>query len=106
MSVRTRVALCGLGLLLCICFAILLVAAPPDGVERSEWGQFIGRFHPLVVHFPIALVVLTALLECTTFFASGRRLQPFAAFVLALAAGSAVVAVWFGGGVGGRCGRR
>jgi len=42
---------------------VLLVLLPPDGNERAEWAQFIGRFHPLAVHFPIALVLLAPILE-------------------------------------------
>ncbi len=55
-----------LGLLLALPILIvmaLLVFLPPDGKERAEWMQFIGRFHPLVVHFPIALVLLVPILE-------------------------------------------
>ena len=36
----------------------LVAFLPPDGNERAEWLQFIGRFHPLLVHFPIALFLL------------------------------------------------
>ena len=43
--------------------AVLLVVLPPDGIERTEWMQFIGRFHPLAVHFPIALILLVPVLE-------------------------------------------
>jgi hypothetical protein len=43
--------------------AILLALFPPDGNERADWAQFIGRFHPLVVHFPIALILLVPILE-------------------------------------------
>src|SRR6202008_1031549 len=47
---------------------VLLVFFPPDGKERAEWMQFIGRFHPLAVHFPIALVLLVPIVEL-----AGRR---------------------------------
>ena len=42
---------------------VLAVFFPPDGNERAEWAQFIGRFHPLAVHFPIALLLLVPVLE-------------------------------------------
>lgn len=96
MTSRTRVALCGAGFLLAIVFAILLLEAPPDGVERNDLAQFIGRFHPLAVHLPITLVLLAALLECAGFFNHGKHLQSFAGFVLALAAASALIAVSLG----------
>lgn len=30
---------------------------------ESIWAQFVGRFHPLVVHLPIGVIVLAALIE-------------------------------------------
>jgi uncharacterized membrane protein/mono/diheme cytochrome c family protein len=43
--------------------AALLVFLPPDGGERATWAQFLGRFHLLLVHFPIALILLVAAME-------------------------------------------
>jgi uncharacterized membrane protein len=34
-----------------------------DGKPHSDWQQFLGRFHPLVVHLPIGLILLVPLLE-------------------------------------------
>src|SRR5690242_8982516 len=96
MTSRTRVALCGAGFLLCILFAVLLAVAPPDGAERGDWSQFIGRFHPLTVHLPIAFVLLAALLECAGRFRPGAQFRPFAGLVLALAAVTAVFAMSLG----------
>jgi len=55
MTPRSRLMLCGLGFLVATVFAILLLEAPPDGVERGELGQFIGRFHPLAVHLQLSV---------------------------------------------------
>jgi uncharacterized membrane protein len=93
---RTRLMLCGVSFLLVIVFAILLLKAPPDGVERGELGQFIGRFHPLAVHLPITLVLLAAALECAGFMSSAKHLQSFTGLVLALAAASALIAAPLG----------
>jgi len=41
----------------------LFVLLPPDGLERAPWAQFIGRFHLLTVHFPIALILIVPVLE-------------------------------------------
>ena len=29
-----------------------------DGTTHADWQQFLGRFHPLVVHLPIGLILL------------------------------------------------
>jgi hypothetical protein len=69
----------------------LLVFFPPDGGERATWAQFIGRFHLLAVHLPIALIVLVPVLEL---IGRNRRypyLRASAPFVLLLAFVGAIV---------------
>jgi uncharacterized membrane protein len=64
-----------------------------------DWGNppdlllFIGRFHPLIVHFPIGLLLLAALLEGVTLFRPFRRRRSATVPVLFLGAVSAVAAV-------------
>jgi len=58
---------------------------PPDGNERAEWVQFIGRFHPLFVHFPIALFLLVPILEIVGRSARLAYLRLSVNFVLVLA---------------------
>jgi uncharacterized membrane protein len=99
----------GVVLLACMLVVTLLVAfLPPDGNERADWLQFIGRFHPLVVHFPIALFLLVPILEI-----AGRRprfayLRLSVNFVLGLATLGATTAATLGwclarsGGYSGR----
>lgn len=41
-----------------------------DGKTHADWQQFLGRFHPLAVHLPIAMILLLPLLEI------GARLRP------------------------------
>jgi hypothetical protein len=41
----------------------LIIFLPPDGKTRAQSMQFVGRFHPLTVHFPIALILLVPVLE-------------------------------------------
>jgi Planctomycete cytochrome C. len=50
-------------LVLILALSVLLLLAPPDGVERAPLLQFVGRFHPLSVHLPIAVLFLVALFE-------------------------------------------
>jgi uncharacterized membrane protein len=75
---------------------ILLVFFPPDGNERAKWAQFIGRLHPLVVHFPIALVLLVPVLELAGLNSRFSHLRLSVDFVLGLATVSAIVAAMLG----------
>jgi hypothetical protein len=80
---------------------ILVVTAlvaffPPDGNERADWVQFIGRFHPLLVHFPIALFLLVPILEMVGRCARFAYLHLSASFVLALATLRATTAALLG----------
>jgi uncharacterized membrane protein len=79
----------------------------------SDLALFAGRFHPLLVHFPIALLLLAALLHVIVVRARRRRLEaatPMASaegLVLWLGAASAAVSAMAGlllgsmGGYGG-----
>jgi uncharacterized membrane protein len=74
----------------------LFVFLPPDGIERASWAQFIGRFHLLTVHFPIALILLVPVLEW-----AGRKprflyLRSSVDFLLALAMFSSLAAAMLG----------
>ncbi|MDE3199480.1 MAG: hypothetical protein KGN79_01060 [Acidobacteriota bacterium] len=67
--------------------SLLLVALPflfrLDGRVHADWLQFLGRFHPLLLHLPIGLIVLVPLLE----IAGAKRpaLREAADFVLGAA---------------------
>jgi len=93
---RPRLLLIAIGAALILVLAWALLHAPPDGVEHGELSQFVGRFHPLVVHLPIALFLLVALLECFGLFRRWNHLRGSAGFVLSLASISAFVAVFLG----------
>lgn len=41
----------------------MFTTLPPDGLEGAGWAQFVGRFHLLTVHFPIALILLVPVFE-------------------------------------------
>src|SRR6266481_76273 len=96
MLLRTRLILFALGsaFLLTILWLILHVA--PDGLEHGELNQFVGRFHPLIVHFPIALLLLVPLLELAGSARRWNGVRDSADFVLNLALGIAFVAVFLG----------
>ena len=75
---------------------LLLIFLPPDGAEGAEWLQFIGRFHPLAVHFPIALFLLVPILELAGLNGRFSYLRSTAEFVLGVATIGATVAILLG----------
>jgi uncharacterized membrane protein len=77
-----------------IFIALLPLLFPLDGKPHADWLQFLGRFHPLLVHLPIGLIVLLPLLE----FAGTRRqsLREAAGFVLQIALATCVLSIIFG----------
>ena len=76
-------------LLLILPFAIQL-----DGRSHAEWVQFLGRFHPLLVHLPIGMLVLLAVLELAG--TTRLSLREAAAFVLHLTVATGAIALVFG----------
>lgn len=77
-----------------ISIALLPLFFPLDGKPHADWLQFLGRFHPLLVHLPIGLIVLLPLLE----FAGTKRqsLSEAAGFVLQIALVTCVASILFG----------
>lgn len=96
MLVRTRLVLFALGTAFLLVLLWLLLHVAPDGLEHGELSQFVGRFHPLLVHFPIAFLLLVPLLEFAGMIHRWSRVRDSAEFVLALAVISATVAVFLG----------
>ena len=65
-----------------------------DGKTHADWQQFLGRFHPTVVHLPIGLLLLVPLLELV-----GRyrpALLEAAMFILSLGVLSCLLALVLG----------
>lgn len=91
---RLRLALLMLAPILLV--IALLIALPPDGVEHSEWLQFLGRVHVLAVHLPIALILLVPVLEIAGRSDRLSHLRLSAGFVLGLATLSAIAAALLG----------
>ena len=87
--------------------AVLARRWAPDGLERGALLQFVGRFHPLLIHIPIALLALVPILELAGSLGRRVHLRSSAGFVLWLAAYGCVLAAldgWLlarGGGFGG-----
>jgi uncharacterized membrane protein len=96
MLLRTRLVVLGIGAVFLLILRWLLIHAAPDGLEHGDLPQFVGRFHPLVVHLPIALLLLVPLLECAGLLRRWSRVRESAEFVLALSVISVFVAVLLG----------
>ena len=64
------------------------------GKAHADWQQFLGRFHPFVVHLPVGLILLVPVLEL-----AGRTrpaLREAAMFVLGLSVFSCLLALTLG----------
>lgn len=67
---------------------------PLDGRSHADWLQFLGRFHPLLVHLPIGFIVLWPVLEILG--TKRPALREAAGFVLQLALATCLAAILFG----------
>ena len=85
-----------IAVLLLLLLTALLLLAPPDGVERAPLMQLVGRFHPLSVHFPIAVLLIVPLFEIL----GRKRYAPFLLasvdFLLLLAVCGAILSALLG----------
>lgn len=75
---------------------LFALGTPVDGAEGAGFGRFLGRFHPLILHFPVAFLVLAGFLELARFHKWTRAYSKFTGPVLVLAAASACITVVFG----------
>jgi uncharacterized membrane protein len=57
----------------------------PDGRERNTTIQFLGRFHPLLLHIPIALLILVPVLEILGSKFKRSHLTQTTGFILGIA---------------------
>jgi len=74
----------------------LVVAAGGELPEQSSldpWFRLVGRMHPLLVHFPIGLVLAAAAVEAWRWARRERGVSEFTSVAMLLAALSAVGAV-------------
>lgn len=66
-------------------------------MENTNWFlQFLGRLHPLLVHFPIGLLVVALLLEIGTIGGKRKGLREGINYMVYIGAGFAVFSALFG----------
>ncbi len=92
-SSRTKLVWAG-SLFASVALLLLPVLFRLDGKPHNDWQQFLGRFHPLVVHLPIGLMVLVPLLEVAG--KTKPALREAAGFVLSLSFFACLSAVALG----------
>ena len=64
-----------------------------------DWWAALNALHPIVVHFPIALVITAALVEFVAMLARTERPTQFTLISLLVAGAAGVVACWSGWGL-------
>jgi hypothetical protein len=84
----------GIGLAVVVAMVLMpVMAGPPGEGGASQWVRYLGRFHFIVLHVPIGMLLLVILLELGKLFRkikAGSTLVP--AFFTAASAVAAVVA--------------
>ncbi|WP_435414363.1 DUF1549 domain-containing protein [Polaribacter aestuariivivens] len=66
-------------------------------MENTNWFlQLLGRLHPLLVHFPIGLLVVAFLLEIRTIGKKRKGLREGITYMVYIGAGFAIVSALFG----------
>ncbi|MEM9673670.1 MAG: c-type cytochrome domain-containing protein [Bacteroidota bacterium] len=84
---------------LLLAFSLILLVLPwlirTEGTG-SDWTYFLGRFHPLIIHFPIVLLVLLLILELLNAKAIVTLSSPLRWILLILLTLSSLFAVFLG----------
>ncbi len=78
------------------CVFLVAIFNPTDGIEGQGIGRFLGRFHPLVLHFPVTCLVLAGLFEFTGRFGVLAPLKRSVFPLLCFAAFSSILTVILG----------
>lgn len=65
-------------------------------IDNFWLWQFLGRLHPLVVHFPIGLLIVALFLEVIAIRKKSNELRPAISILLVTGAACAVLSVAFG----------
>ncbi len=79
-----------------VALAFLARQMPPDGHERGNLGQFLGRFHPVVIHLPVALLLLVPAMELAGLVPRWAHLRAAAGWILTVAVAATFIAAFDG----------
>ncbi len=79
-----------------VALGLLLKFLPPDGTIRPGFLLFLGRFHPLVVHLPIAFVLLVPVFELPLPFLERPARRVTSAILVFSAIATLIGAILFG----------
>jgi len=93
---RLRTAATLLAMALWAGLLYLVKRFPPDGRDHGDLGQFVGRLHPLLVHGPVALLVLVPAMELAGLRREWAHLRSAAGWILAIAAAATFAAAFDG----------
>ncbi len=69
---------------------------PVNGQEGNGFPRFLGRFHPLVLHFPVACLILAAIFEAAKAHPLTRPFSKLSGPIIIIAALTALVTVAMG----------
>lgn len=87
----------GLAFFLVLGFSGGLMAAGMQASEETFWvWKFLGRLHPLAVHFPVSLLLFAAILELFTLKNYAHKLRPGIDLLVWAGVGGAVIAAVLG----------
>ncbi|MGJ8681489.1 DUF1592 domain-containing protein [Paraglaciecola sp.] len=79
-----------------LCIFYVAQFNPLVGIEGSGFSRFLGRFHPLVLHFPVTCLVLVGLFELLGAYKPTAYFKKLVGPLLTFAALSAVLTVVLG----------
>jgi len=73
-----------------LCLIPTIVGEPEKGIDRP-WLDFLGNFHPLILHFPIGVLIMVLIMEVGGWFVKSWKANHM--LPLLINAASAFIAV-------------
>ncbi|MEM6415409.1 MAG: c-type cytochrome domain-containing protein [Pseudomonadota bacterium] len=84
------------GVLLSLIPLVLVLLTGPNGTTENAWISFLGNFHPIAVHFPIALIFIIPIIEVIARAGRIESLKPATVFLWGFAFAGALLAPLLG----------